>query len=184
MIFDHIKYLEKIARESVDIKHTDEKPHFSIASGYTQAEQLMQNALRSNEVQLIAIDDLSGSYDNDDSINLYDTQSCSFMVLKHVSDLNNMVETQTARKQCQLIARKIFARMRYDQYLAQKNIPINDSIGLRQLNQNSFQYFSVGPIGDNYFGIDISFTVGTPESMKYNPDDWTENEQVIETPNP
>jgi hypothetical protein len=171
-MFDHISYLEKISRESIYINHSVDESHFSISSGYTQTEQLLASALRSSEIQIVAIDDISGSYDNNDNVNLYDTQSCSFMVLMHVSTIDDRDAINEARKTCILIARKIFARMRYEAYLASKLPPNHDSIGLRQLNQNSFRYFSVGPLADNYFGYDISFTFGNQEAVIYNPDEW------------
>lgn len=172
MIFDLISYLEAIARASVYIAHTDNDPHFAIASGISEMEGLLSNLTASDKMQLIALSDQSGTFANTSDSNLYDAPYHQFIICKHIPEINDMVQHNIALKECKLLGRKIFAKMCKDQMTAADNPPTADTIGLRQLDQSSLRYFSVGPLADGYVGIQFSFVTGYQDCTVYDPEDW------------
>jgi len=46
--------------------------------------------------------------------------------------------------------------------------------GLAFLQLGSIQYYAVGPIGDNCFGIGAEFSLYELPPVEYNPKDWDE----------
>lgn len=172
MIFDFISYFEMIARTSIYFEHTDAKPHFGIASGLVEMEQLLQNLTRSDKFQLVVLSDQSGTFSGTSDSNLFDSPYHQFVVLKHNKSIDDMTQHNITLKECKLIGRKIIAKMRKDQ-MHTRSLPVaQDIYGLRHFDQPTINYFTVGPLGDGYFGIQFSFKTGHQETEKYDPDEW------------
>lgn len=172
MAFNPLTYFENIARESVYIRHTDEDPHFSVASGLSEIEEFLQNLIRNDNIQLIIIDDIAGSFDNDDSVNLYDSSMHAFIICKHVDEIGDMRQRNLAMLEAKKIGRKIIGRIAKEQNDAAKLPPKYDTLGVRQINQNSFKYFTVGPLAGNFFGVQFSFTSGEPFNDHFDNEEW------------
>lgn len=172
MEFKLIEYLEDVARSSIYIAHTDSDPHFSIASGLSEIEQFLSNMLVADKVQLIALSDLSGGFENSSDVNLFERPYHQFMIVKKQDQLGNMAEHDIALRECKLIGKKIFAKMCHDQLNASRLPASQDPFGLRALDQRSIKYFSVGPIADNFVGIQFSFATGQQDTEVYDPDEW------------
>ena len=49
----------------------------------------------------------------------------------------------------------------------------NNENGLLDLDRSSIYYDTIGPIGQNYYGIMVSFSLISMPGIKYNADDWT-----------
>lgn len=86
-----------------------------------------------------------------------------FYVVQHAG-LEDYDAQQAAKEECKTIGFKIFSKM-----LREKRLDLN---GLAFLDFTVVPYQTIGPIGDNCFGVMFSYSVTDMANITYNSNDW------------
>lgn len=159
-IYNHFVYGETIARRLKAIAHTDDRPRFFTAFGIEDLYNFDDKLSSVTGTILIAVDGLeSDSTDNGfDSIN--DRRTYSFIVARNT--VNDRPATITvAAEQCRALAKQI------RNYLFQKT-------ELQGIIDRSTQITGIGPIGDNFYGVMLTFSLSEPEEFYIDATYWEE----------
>lgn len=164
MDFNFITYMADCATRLRDIGHSATSPRFFRASGLAQLEELLTNLPDAVFPAMVVHNNEEGVLGDSRSDNYHDTPYYAFYIVDRVpiSDHDAREQAIAASK---AIGLKIFARMLRDRR--------NNLNGLTQLNFGNVPYQTIGPIGDNCFGVMFTFTVTNPALITYNADDWT-----------
>jgi hypothetical protein len=163
-MYDHITYMEDCATRLKDLGHTAEVPKFFRVSSLTQLDEVLANLTTMGQTVLIVHDNTEGSIgDRNISNNYLDSPYYLFYIMKHVA-LDDFDAKANAKKECKAIAIKIISKMLVDKSRSRS--------GLLFLDFTNIPYQGIGPVGDNYYGIMVSFTVADNAELIYNADDW------------
>ena len=168
-MFDFIAYMKNLAEKSVHIQHSEYKPAFHRITNLSSLEELLSNMGTVDGYQMIVEDVLEGMF-IDAGASLVDYPTYRFYIVKN-APANDFDAKEQAKKDCMNVIRKIIGRIRRDNYNDADGETTN---GLRDLERNSFQYFSVGPLLDGFWGIQCSFNIHEHANCVYNADDWNE----------
>lgn len=173
MAVDFITYMRNVAVNLKDIGHIEddeENMHFFRCTSLAQMDELLQNMSVVKFPALIVHDTLEGSLFDNGGAGYLDGENYFFYVVNHVA-VNDFDAQEQAIKDCKSIMKKIIGKMRHDRINDFKIIN-NPLTNMKYLETNSFNYFSVGPIGDNCFGVYVSFTISEPDGIIYTANDW------------
>lgn len=171
MQFNLVYYMLDVAIRLKDVGHTTDRPAFARIKGITALEEfLMLNNIA--DTCLLPIDNLTGRFNNDsgDSDNLLDRMFNHFYILKRVNH-GDYDDQQAKIEACKQILYKITAKMKLDRF----EHLMNDG-ELAELILGSFTYDTIGPIGDNYHGLSVSFELinNLFDSLQYDANEWIE----------
>ena len=149
--YDHFAFCEEMARKLVYVQHTDECPRFFKAFGLERFSALDDVLSSVVGPILIAIDSGEGGYTPHGGDNLPFRSKYHFIIATNTDD--NSHETleramAEAQEQCRVVVNELFARY-------------------PTVNRDA-KFFPAGPIGDNYYGKLVEFTVD--EWSSYKPD--------------
>jgi len=169
--FNFITYMENVAETLKDILHTEAKPRFHKISNLAELEQLLQSGVETEGIQLLVLDNKEGGLIDNGSAGLFDDEYFIFYLLQNIS-VSDMDERSTVLSSLKATGKKILSKMFKDMH-DDGNLPHDNRSGLYDLDRNSIRYITIGPIGDNYHGIQFSFTVADTFSYAYDSDDWT-----------
>jgi hypothetical protein len=172
-MFDFITYMRDVATRHVLIQHVEDdetERHFFRVSSLSNMDELLQCISTAKFPAIIAEDFRMGRYIDNDSENLMDQQNHTFMVIAPVS-IENADDREAVIKSTELIAKNIFSKMFRDKRNDHK---LTEKTGLRNLDRASIYYQTVGPLGDNCFGIMISFNMlqQLAKEVVYDDGDW------------
>lgn len=163
--FNFIPYMKSIAVSLKELQHTDNDKHFHRIQSLPGMEELLSNTNFITGYQLLVLDRKSGRLDDSSrSDNLLDRKFNTFYVVKAVEQ-GNYEQLHTTLDACETIVRKILSKMFYDKR--------NNTNGLYNLNRSSVYYDAIGPFGQNFFGIMVSFSLLNAAGIIYNEDDWS-----------
>lgn len=171
MDFDFVTYMRDCATRLKSIGNTEANEHFFRCSGIANMEELLGSASAQSPL-LMVTDNPEGRLEDNDSDHVLDRQLFTFTVLTHVNS-SDFGEREDAIKLTKAIAFKILGKMKRDK---RKEGMRQISIGLRDLELGSITYNTIGPLGDNYYGTDVSFTILNKPDLAYDANDWTEDE--------
>jgi hypothetical protein len=165
--FDFITYMYDCAARLKDIEHSESNPKFFRISGLNQLDEVLGSLSEINFPALLVHDNTEGTIaDQSVSNNYLDSPYYVFYVIEH-ADVGNYQAQQEAKTNCKALGLKILSRMLRDK--------IHTHNGLTFLQFTNIPYQSIGPVGDNCFGVMFSFTVPDTANLTYNTDDWREN---------
>ena len=168
--YNHIAYMLEVAEKSKDILHTTSKPHFHRISGLVMLEEFLANISNiAPGFHLLAEEDLNGQFIGDD--NPLDRSNYMFFIVKQVKPEDHNARQQVKRD-CKAVIKKIVGRMRKHWREAQK--VGDDAYGLRNFDTENILYQTIGPIGDNCFGIECRFSIIEKAGTTYDNADWNE----------
>lgn len=149
-MYNHVEYFRKIAINVVAIQHTDEAFKFSRCSGISNLEELLSSLSKIKFPHLVAFDTREGTYTDQLSDDVVDRKYFSFGLFKHVKN-GDHDQLEQSRVDIESIVKTIIGKMRHDKQ--------NEKNGLRDLKMNSISYREAGPIGDNCWGMIVSFNM-------------------------
>ncbi len=162
--YNHINYMLDCATRLKEIGHTTETPKFFRVSSIGHLDELLSNLNKIEFPALMVDDNTDGTVgDRNKSDNYVDSPLFNFYIVKHV-ELEDHDARQTAKTDCKNIGFKILSKMARD-----KRKLLN---GLTWLEFTNLPYQTIGPIGDNCFGVMFSFTVSNNANLFYNANDW------------
>ncbi|MBW6491868.1 MAG: hypothetical protein K0B15_11820 [Lentimicrobium sp.] len=171
MIYDHISYFEELAGKLLKVSHSETNKHFFSATTFLQLEGLITSLSVAQYPAIIAIDKKDGRFIDQLSSNLIDVQFYQVLILMPSVDMSSS-NRNAVMNTCQSIFRSIVSKMTADK-LTDCKLPMDQELsGLRNFDRNEIVYNSLGPIFDNLFGIEFSFTLPTVYDTKYDANEW------------
>lgn len=176
MAFDFTGYMKIIAEKLKEIQHDDtatEKKFFRISS-VMNIDEMLQNFTTAGSACIMVEDNRTGRYQEaNGSMSYMDNQSYSFLILKHCEQFNAESREQV-KKDCEAIMKKIISKFKKDKAYDLQH-PGETRTGMRDFDLASVFYQTIGPIGDNYYGILVQFSMLKPANadLVYNDNDWT-----------
>ncbi|MHC1775718.1 MAG: hypothetical protein AB9834_09925 [Lentimicrobium sp.] len=171
MNYDHIAYFEEIARNLLLVSHSDTNKHFFTATTFTQLEGLITSLSVAQYPAIVAIDKKDGRFTDQLSNNLTDVQFYQVLILMPSVDLSSHNRGSVMRT-CFSIFRSIISKMTRDK-ITDSRLPVGQELtGLRNFDRNEIVYNSLGPLFDNLFGVEFSFTIPTQFNTKFEEYEW------------
>lgn len=163
MDFDFITYMADCATRLKDIGHSESAPRFFRASGITQLEELLSSLPDAQFPAMVVHNNEDGVLGDSRADNFHDTAYYAFYIVDRV-EFNDHDARQDVIAASKATALKILAKM-----LRDRRYNLN---GLTQLNFGNIPYQTIGPIGDNCYGVMFTFTVTNPANVIYDEDEW------------
>ncbi len=159
----HKSYMLDCATRLKDLGNTENKPNFFRYSSLGHLDEMLSLLGKIADTALGIPDNQNGSIGNNHDAAI-DTPMYDFCIVKHVG-VEDHDEREIAKAECKAIGFKILARMDRDKRLGAN--------GLLHLSFSNIPYQTIGPIGDNYFGVLFSVQVSDAAPIIYNANDWT-----------
>lgn len=176
MAFDFTAYMKGIAETLKDIRHSDsssEKRFFRISS-VMNIDEMLQNFTTAGSACIMVEDNRTGRYQEaGGSMSYLDNQSYSFLIMKHCEQFDAESREQV-KKDCEAIMKKIISKFKKDKAYDLQH-PGETRTGMRDFNMSTIYYQTIGPVGDNYYGMLVQFARLEPVNadLVYNDNDWT-----------
>ena len=165
---DFIEYMRAIAQSSKDIAN-QEGQHFHRVAGLGDMVEFLENQYPGFHLMPVYTDDTR--YIDRDSDNLMQREYFSFFLAKDYNP-GDHDDLETQKNAMRAVAKKIISKILYDARQNEK-VPRPQWTGLNILERDSFSMRVVGPLGDGYVAMYVSFTtLDAATDITYNPDDW------------
>lgn len=164
-MYNHFQYSETLARKLKPIGHNDGDCHFFRASGQTRMTELINNVSSVNGGVLIAVDGkiIDFEWINSDSLIVNPTYGIVIIFPTKSTDTGSIFAAQTKATDValQCIAKIMQDASRYKD-------------GCDKIDPDSFQIDGFGPMGDLFYGIELSFSLADGLNYELNPEMWNE----------
>lgn len=158
--YEHFKYGEQLAIRLKPISHIPEKPRFFEAFGLEDLFNLDDKISSITGTILIAVDGYESDSKDNGADGLNDTMQYAFIVARNtIADRPQTITT--AFRECRKICKQIRNHLLQDHTLA--NFIDRDT----QIN-------GIGPIGDNFYGCLLSFSMEESEDLTIDSTFWNE----------
>ncbi len=172
-MFDFTGYMLKIAEQIKAVQHIEgaKECKFFRISSVMNIEEMIERFNNAGSPCIMVEDNRTGRIMDMNSDNYLDIQSYSFLVMKHCK-LMESADRESAKNATLQIVKTILSRMKSEKRAELKGEIYN--IGLRNFDLNSVVYQTIGPIGENYYGTLVQFTMTSvlnPE-IAFNSADW------------
>jgi hypothetical protein len=167
------QYLHDLAVKAKYIGHIDDDPdnrRFFCASSINNLEEIIQNLPEFKGFALAVEDNQEGNYNMNGSATLFDKQLCGFFILSKANNLD-AIDRGVKIRSCEAILRKVIAYIKKDYFTDNAN---KTNIGLRNIDWDSLNYFSFGPVLDNCYGVFCAFVNPTVQNTVYDTNDYNE----------
>lgn len=177
MAFDFTGYMKIIAEKLKEIQHDDtatEKKFFRISS-VANIDEMIQHFTNSGTPCLMVEDNDMGRYmEADGSQSYLDNQSYSFCIMKHCEQMDAS-DREQIKKDVKAMHKKVISRFKKDKKYDLTH-PGEVRTGMRNFDLASVFYQTIGPVGDNYYGILVQFSMLEPANadLVYDANDWTD----------
>lgn len=169
MRYDHIYFMELVASSLSLIGHLTNKKKFFRISGVQGMEEVLQNMGQITSVMLLAEDEFEGDYQDAQSDNTRDIRNFMFYIVKKPLS-ETAADRHTALSECEEIRKEIVAMMlKHRKQAYATNV---DHYGLKKLIPGSISYFSLGPVGDGFYGIACGFQTDDNANLVFHGNLW------------
>lgn len=156
-MYKHFQYGETLA---AGLKWVDS---FLRASSEQDPEDIHAKISQLRGCILVAVDGKDSGFEYHQSEVLNEQANYCFLLLQQ-TEAGNPESVYAAQEKCKRLAREITARMMED-YCTMTN-------GLADLIPESFELHGIGPMGDNFHGVVLSFAVGDNWNYQLDPEMW------------
>lgn len=160
-IYDHFSTGELLATHLRDIAHTPKHPRFFTAFGIEDLYDFEDRLSSVSGTILIAIDSNESDTTDNRADSLIDRAAYSFVVARNTNSGRTSTIQEAVRK-CKLLVKQIRNRL----FLTSSLLGIID---------HDTQITGIGPIGDNFYGVILTFYLNVPESYFIDPKFWKED---------
>lgn len=163
MKYNHFEFCEALARKLRPVGHTDGDRHFFRATENTAPQELYDRISSAHGMIMVAIDGIDEDYSWPGSDSLMVKPGYSIVVAKQTqgNDTNTIFQAQ---RESHLVMRECMAKMLQDAAVY-KN-------GCEFIDAGSFFVEGIGPLGDLFYGVILSFTLDHGVEYKLNPEMW------------
>jgi len=179
-MFDFTGYMEWIAEMLLEVQHdpeAKERKFFRISS-VMNLDEMVEHFTNAGSPCIMVEDNRIGRFMDANSDNYLDIQSYSFLVLKYCKVMDAK-DRETAKNDTLALVKKIISRMKRD-----KRDDLTGGFtksGLQNFDLNSVTYQTIGPIGDNYYGTLVQFSMLNPvnSEIAFKADDWMDRGYLL-----
>lgn len=154
--FNFSAYALDVATRLKEIRHSDKSRHYLEVDSLDGLGSMSLSGARDNPPFLIAVN-------HTDEVSSGEATKRCFYTLVVLDRGSDEAKRKQARENCKSIARKIRAKMKYDQR--------EDLNGLRDLDYESISVSGMPAMGE-YVGVMMSFYVGEADVDEHNSNDW------------
>lgn len=158
--YDHFEYGEMLAKSLNPIQ----KRYYK-ATEQTDMQEFTKQMSEARDIILIAVDGSESSFSFPNSDSLLEYPKYSFAVLSQ-TDSSEVHTLLNAQKKCKRIAEQIIAKMLQDSK--------KSTAGLQFVDGGSFKIAGMGPIGDNFYGVLLTFSFSHGISYVLDKSMWEE----------
>lgn len=124
---------------------------------------LSQKLSEINHPVLVAVDGSDSDFDEGDADSLFETGQYYFLLLQPCRD-DDPLDILGKQRQCKAVADEIQGQMRRES--------ADYTNGLTMLGGDSFTVRSIGPVGDNLYGVIMGFQVARAVNFERNAQYW------------
>ena len=161
---DLIQYFENIARNHVDIRHSDSEKHFF----RMEIEEVIGGINRTDvKFPLLILEAYSFSLSDSRSDNLLKNRSGAFILLDHISDPSDFDQIHEKWDNLEQIGTEIAIRLKHDKQ--SRLIPV-----IRDFNFDSLDATLIMNEVGSDIGIRFTYNIISPVTNDINPDKWIE----------
>jgi hypothetical protein len=169
-------YFKNIAETLKDIANSGGSNHFTKAESLAKMEGFLAEMQYAQGFQLVLMDSFRGQLIDRKSDNILTKRFITFFLLKNQADGTFSGKYQTVGS-IKDVTDKIIGKMLHDRRNYQHD--------MHRLDPASVTYQQVGPIGSNWYGINVSFFMhDIGGNISYNTDDWLQGDPEPEPPEP
>jgi len=162
-IYDHFQYSEWIARHMKSIAHTDDSCHFLKSDEIEEISDLEERMSVISDRVLIAIDGLDSFFDWHNDENLMNSPQYYTAIIMHAEN-GNIDSIHAVKEICKTLIMELISHMMQD-FESSKN-------GLEFLDPTSMIIHGIGPVADNFYGVQLGFSVNNPISFNIDQSKW------------
>lgn len=148
------------------IAHSENRKQYFSASTLNDMNEIEESVSQMNGTILIAMDSCNSSFLFPDSDSLLEVPEYSFVILTQTNKSENENAVEHSQLACKRLAKQIIARMLQDANRYKH--------GLQYIKGSSFKIEGIGPISDNFYGVELSFLFEKPENYTINSEMWEE----------
>lgn len=157
--YNHFDYCEQMAMQLKAIGHTRHKPRYFKANGLEDLYNFDDKLSSVRGTILIAIDGYESSSTNNGADALTDTLQYSIILAQNTNS-NRPESIDSAFVHCRQLAKQVRNRLLNDPELA-------------EIIDRNTQINGIGPIGDNYYGVILSFSCSEAEEYFVDESYWS-----------
>lgn len=158
--YNHFEYGEQLAIKLKPISHTPETPRFFVAFGVEDLFTFEDKLSSVIGTVLIAVDGYESDSKGNGADALNDTRMYGFIVAKNT--VSDRIETiKEAFNECRQICKQIRNKLFQDERLA-------------GMIDRDTQINGIGPIGDNFYGCMLSYSIQESEDFLVDETFWNE----------
>lgn len=162
MEYNHFSYCEMLARHLKVVGHTDERPRFFTAFGLEDLYNFEDKLSSVVGTVLIAVDGQENESSDNGADALSDNDTYSIILARNTQrDKPRTIDEAVA-------ACKVLAKQVRNYLLADPNLSCHPFID-RNMTING-----IGPIGDGFYGVVLTYRIVSYESFTVEPDYWEE----------
>ncbi|WP_291528604.1 hypothetical protein [Bacteroides sp. UBA939] len=159
-IYNHFEYGKQLAIQLKPISHTEAKPRFFEAFGLEDLFNLDDKLSSVTGMILVAVDGYESDSQDNGADSLNDTLQFTFIVARNT--ISDRPQTITAAfKECRIVCKQIRNKLFHDPKL------------LSIINRST-QINGIGPIGDNFYGCMITFSIQEGEDFFIDETFWNQ----------
>ncbi len=162
-MYNHFAYAEKLARSLKAIGHRDDEQHFLKFDEVVELDDLATQMTSLDGMILVAIDGHNSDFSLNGADALQETPQYFIVILKS-SPLGDLDLYYATKKDCKTVVEECIKKLLID-----RHYEVN---GLEHLDTGSITCRGIGPVGDNFFGVIVGFTLNDPRTFQLNPEMW------------
>ena len=160
MEYNHFTYCEQLARHLKEIAHTDARPRYFTAFGLEDLYNFEDRLSGVTGTVMIAVDGQENESADNGADALSDNDTYSIIIARNTQrDRPKTVDEAVAS--CKLLAKQV------------RNFLLADPDLTYQIDRNT-AINGIGPIGDGFYGVVLSYRIVSYNSFYVEPEYWIE----------
>ncbi len=163
-MYDHLNYFRTVASTLKEFIHTPHETVFHRVRSIASLEEfLFSQKIIKKIPHLLVMDRADSRLQDALSDNRLVKSFYSFYIVAH-APMDDFDTIETVNQSVKSILHKILSKMIHDKQ--------NYLFGMQLLDADSIVYSSIGPIGDNFIGVECSFTIAETIPLAFDLSDW------------
>ena len=160
MEYNHFTYCEQLARHLKEIAHTDARPRYFTAFGLEDLYNFEDRLSGVTGTVMIAVDGQENESSDNGADALADNDTYSIIIARNTQrDRPQTIDEAVAS--CKLLAKQV------------RNFLLADPALTYQIDRNT-AINGIGPIGDGFYGVVLSYRIVSYNSFYVEPEYWIE----------
>ncbi|HOW26160.1 MAG TPA: hypothetical protein PK711_10880 [Bacteroidales bacterium] len=163
-MYDHVNYFRTVASTLKEFVHTPHETVFHRVRSIASLEEfLFSQKIIKKIPHLLVMDRTDSRLQDALSDNRLAKSFYSFYIVAH-GPMDDFDTIETVNQSVKSILHKILSKMIHDKQ--------NYLFGMELLDADSIVYSSIGPIGDNFIGVECSFTITEKVPLAFDVSNW------------